>query len=54
MGGGPDNAKDACISELTNYALTLARLSKVWVPVPSGENCGASGPRKAARLAAPA
>jgi hypothetical protein len=29
MGGGPDNAKDACISELTNYALTLARLPEV-------------------------
>ena len=26
MGGGPDNVKDACISELTNYALTVARL----------------------------
>jgi hypothetical protein len=26
MGGGPDNVKDACISELANYALTVARL----------------------------
>jgi hypothetical protein len=26
MGGGPDNVKDACISELTTYALTVARL----------------------------
>ena len=26
MGGGPDNAKDACISELTNYAPTVTRV----------------------------
>ena len=32
MGGGPDNVKDACISELTNYALTVARLPEYCAP----------------------